>query len=510
MKKILIRVYLVLLSLCIISLIVLSVLGAKSRVGYLDKLSFNDNISYHNNYVYGFRISYYDKVFRNSDIYGVYLVTNSLPKYVKEVKMKDESGTPFGTLISFQKISEDEKIDNVKYILKIKFKFFKYFIILNIIILILFLSKIEFYYKRYSKDVRTRYVLVISLFILFTVFPKFIYLAFYDMFDHNNYENRKFKEYPNIYSNFIDYPKNYEAYFNDYLPFRNDFINLRKYIDRDILKEKRDKDRIYGDDGNLYSLESIKYRTGEIRFSESELELISSNLLNFRDELKKNGTDFVLFIAPNKESIYYEGIPDYIKFKETNSIDELTNYLIKNTDLKIVYPKNEILKYKDKYELYYIGDGHWNNISGYIGYLALMKELDITNNIIDIDNVTVLKGNSLDVYVLSNYTTNKFKIIEGSNNHYYSGYDSYYCHSVSDSTNNMNILFVRDSFGYHMFNYIASSFKETIFLHRYVFDTKYLIDNNIDLVVLQIAEFGLKDTLMNISNWKIEKLNKDL
>ena len=82
MKKILIRVYLVLLSLCIISLIVLSVLGAKPRVGYLGELSFNENESYSNNYIYNFQIKYYNKVFRNSDIYGVYLVTNSLPEYV--------------------------------------------------------------------------------------------------------------------------------------------------------------------------------------------------------------------------------------------------------------------------------------------------------------------------------------------------------------------------------------------------------------------------------------------
>ena len=128
MKKILVRVYFVLLFLCFISLIVLSILGSKSRVGYLEILSLNENDSYSNNYIYNFQIKYYDKVFRNSDIYGVYLNTNSLPDYVKEIKMNDNLGTPFGTLISSKEITENN-IDNIKYTLKIKPKIFNYSIL---------------------------------------------------------------------------------------------------------------------------------------------------------------------------------------------------------------------------------------------------------------------------------------------------------------------------------------------------------------------------------------------
>ena len=62
MKKVLIRVYLVLLSLCTISLIVLSVLGSKTRVGYIEISSFNENDSYSNNYIYSFQVKYYDKI----------------------------------------------------------------------------------------------------------------------------------------------------------------------------------------------------------------------------------------------------------------------------------------------------------------------------------------------------------------------------------------------------------------------------------------------------------------
>ena len=71
----------------------------------------NSNIS---KYSYDFRISYYSKVFKNSDIYGVYLNTNSLPDYVSDVQFK-EKGSPFGILVSSE-IIKQEKCTGAKHI----------------------------------------------------------------------------------------------------------------------------------------------------------------------------------------------------------------------------------------------------------------------------------------------------------------------------------------------------------------------------------------------------------
>ena len=214
MKKILIRVYLVLLSLCIISLIVLSVLGSKSRVGYLEISSFNENDSYSNNYIYSFQVKYYDKIFRNSDIYGVYLVTNSLPEYIKEIKMNDNLGTPFGSLVSSKEIIEN-KVDNVKYILKIKSKIINYSIIFFLLFAILLILNIEKLYLIYFSSLNKRYIYIIVVFLCFLILPKIIYVCFYEYFDHENYENRNFAKYPDINANFFNYPKMYEEYCED-------------------------------------------------------------------------------------------------------------------------------------------------------------------------------------------------------------------------------------------------------------------------------------------------------
>ena len=158
-KNLFLKIYIPFVIITIIALIVLQILGSKKRVGYLtdfklnvaktlelnnlenfiigdksdeEKLSnyllTNENIT---NYIYHFRIRYYDKTFRNNDIYGVYPDLSNLPDYMENAEM-DGDGSPYGNFISDKKEISEDKIDNINYILKIKINFI---IILAVIIL---------------------------------------------------------------------------------------------------------------------------------------------------------------------------------------------------------------------------------------------------------------------------------------------------------------------------------------------------------------------------------------
>ena len=175
------------------------------------------------NYIYNFKIRYYDKVFRNSDIYGVYLITNSLPEYIKEIKM-NELGSPFGIIIS-DKIIKEEKIDNIKYILRLKNSLI-IFVVIIVDFIILF-DFIKFELLQLFIKLKNMYILISILFLCFLIMPNIIYRIFYDSFDHTNYENRTLASKPIlVLTNINEYPKKYEEYFNDYLPFRNELVKL--------------------------------------------------------------------------------------------------------------------------------------------------------------------------------------------------------------------------------------------------------------------------------------------
>ena len=204
-KNLFLKIYIPFVILTIIALIVLQNLGSKKRIGYLadfhlniertlelnnledikkdfsingeldeegikNYLLTNENIT---NYVHQFRIRYYDKVFRNNDIYGVYPDLSNLPDYMENAEM-EENGSPFGNFTYDKKTIEIEKIDNISYILKLKFN-------LIFIPIMLFAIAIFYYLKSYNKKFNE---LLIAKYItrldwaIFIVISVFCFLSF--------------------------------------------------------------------------------------------------------------------------------------------------------------------------------------------------------------------------------------------------------------------------------------------------------------------------------------------
>ena len=149
-KNLFFKIYIAFVVIFAVSIIVLSFLGNKERIGYLSefKINITETLELNNlnieeinqlftvnnnldeaaitnyvltnnsimNYSYNFRIKYYDKVFRNSDIYDVYPDINKISEnnnYIKKIGMI-RNGSPFGNLTS-TKVINIEKIDNINY-----------------------------------------------------------------------------------------------------------------------------------------------------------------------------------------------------------------------------------------------------------------------------------------------------------------------------------------------------------------------------------------------------------
>ena len=176
-KNLFLKIYIPFVIIISVALIILQILGSKNRIGYLTDFKLNvyktlelnnlndireeftidgkldeENIKNYlltneniTNYIYQFRIRYYDKVFRNSDIYGVYPDLSNLPDYMKNAEM-EKGGSPFGYLTSDKIIDNEEKIDNINYKLRVKPE------IINPVIIIFFIL-IVLVFKNNSKNI---------------------------------------------------------------------------------------------------------------------------------------------------------------------------------------------------------------------------------------------------------------------------------------------------------------------------------------------------------------------
>ncbi len=193
-KKKFLKICIYISSILVLFLMIFSFLGIIKRVGYLSEFKFDleninntlelnginieetkniftidnvlDNDALANyiftnesitNYNYGFRLKYYNKFFRNSDLYNVYIDVNEIINdndFIKEIKIS-EKGSPFGILVSDKKLDYNEKIDNINYSLLLKSRLIKYVILFYFITLLIiyyykfifnFFTKIDKYY----------------------------------------------------------------------------------------------------------------------------------------------------------------------------------------------------------------------------------------------------------------------------------------------------------------------------------------------------------------------------
>ena len=432
------------------------------------------------------------------------------------------------------KIIEEEKIDNIKYILRLKI------ILVFILLAIVLYSLVFFEFTRIDLfnllklfirklkliNIKNKFGVILILFLCFLIMPNIIYRIFYDSFDHTNYENRTLASKPIFMStNINEYPKKYEEYFNDYLPFRNELVKLKNLNDIFIFKNVFNRIVFLGKEKWLFHKWNNIYS-----FNEEELETAKNNLIHFRDELKKKNIDFILLICPDKQLVYPEYVPNYIKGKLPNNGTEIfVEYIKNNTDIKVVYPKEELLKYKDKYQLYYKYDAHWNTLGAYIEYTQLMKSFGIY--IDNIDNVDIkdfdgnqsynlgvyqyndmaylLSLNSLKyynddkTYIISNYITKNYET------NYYISSENFSFNSKSYKSKD-NIIIIRDSFGLNMIDYIATGFRQSKFIHLDTFKNENITECKPDIVVFQLVEWDLKGRILNIiPNYKIEEINND-
>ena len=201
-KNLFLKIYIPFVIIISVALIILQILGSKNRVGYLTDFNLNiermlnlydleniiedftvdgelDEESIKNylltnenitNYVHHFRIRYYDKTFRNNDIYGVYPDLSNLPDYMENAVMED-GGSPYGNFISDKKEINEEKIDNINYTLRIKPE------ILILLYFILILILIIYFYRKLNISNDKKFI-IITIFIGLILFIFQFWLCF--------------------------------------------------------------------------------------------------------------------------------------------------------------------------------------------------------------------------------------------------------------------------------------------------------------------------------------------
>ena len=302
------------------------------------------------------------------------------------------------------------------------------------------------------------------------------------------------------YTNIMNFNKEYELYFNDHAFFRKELLITKLMLDFKVFKSMINEYWLLGKYEwiFLHTHGNIIYDfIGTYLFTEQELENAKNTLIEFRNKLKSKNIDFVLMVCPEKNVVYPEYMPSYIKRKSIkNSTDQFVEYMKKNTDINIVYPKNILLNYKKEYELYYKFSDftHWNNVGGYVGFQELMKSIDL--------EVPPLENKRL---IITGVTNNFFYPFAKMQENIYT--ITNYPNDNKKELFAKNILLIHDSYMEYMKSYFYNYFYTNKVFFKHTFSDGYTTNKNVDILIYETVERQLKNQLIRIKYFDVEKLN---
>jgi hypothetical protein len=271
-------------------------------------------------------------------------------------------------------------------------------------------------------------------------------------------------------------------------------------------------DWLYLDNDTNRTLDQI---TGNLVFDPKKLfkwKLILETRYSF---LKAQGIEYFFLVAPNKECIYSEDLPDNIKISEQRTIKQLSNYISSSKILPddfLLYPIEELITARSNRLTYPKGDTHWTFYGAYIAYQAMARRIakQIDLNIIDESKI-----NFEEIYISGDlaekipgyppyldYKMNCKKSSQCVYNNLVNNTGRLTIWENSHKNLPKAVLF-HDSFSLTMFEFWAESFSRLVTVQQPNLDYEIIAQEQPDLVISEQVErflVHLPDDLNGLNN----------
>lgn len=300
-----------------------------------------------------------------------------------------------------------------------------------------------------------------------------------------------------------------ESYFNDRIGFREKAIEAYIELNDKLFNVMVHPLFMYGKEGHIYFKDPAYISAYQRLNTDKEyLDDMVDYLDKSKEYLDEKGIPFVVFVCPDKKTIYPEYFPDSIHVKEDNeSVIEHVRYDLEKTDIDYIIPTEELGKAKENAVIYnkLYDATHWNALGAMVGQKLLDEKIREK-----VDGIEPLSENDFDLSYekVTSLDVARFPIDEDapkytlksdtseSAAYYLSPYikcpnPSFYNQFVNPSLGNgKKILVFMDSYFTSYSNFYTSRFEEVYFVHRGNYDYLQYLVNLVfpDVVVFETAE----------------------
>lgn len=288
-------------------------------------------------------------------------------------------------------------------------------------------------------------------------------------------------------------------YAEDNYFLRQRLVTAWSALNRNVFRTSIADNVLLGRDGWLYFGDTLDDYTGSNLLSEAEIASAANNLSLISAYCESQGADFLFTIAPNKNSLYPEWMPDLPKFSENRNADALRDALAS---------KN--VAYCDLFEtfraqtetLYFAQDSHWNSKGAALAADSLNAASGRESGYFAGDFIpqAVHKGDLYDMLSPAGE--------ELETDLLYGGELAFTYDVPIRSAENLTImttgggegslLMFRDSFGNLLYPYLADSFASALFSRATEYKLNLIGQREADCVIIELVERNIDYLLQNV------------
>ena len=156
-----------------------------------------------------------------------------------------------------------------------------------------------------------------------------------------------------------DYLSDVMDWFSDHFYLRQELVSANNWLTAHLFGTSGAENVILGREGWLYYADTLADYTGLAQLTDRELFCMTNNLALMAEYAENSGREFLFVIAPNKNSLYPQFMPDYGVTAQTRDAQRLYGLLeerqVPYGDLYSVFADTGEI-------LYFAHDSHWNSV----------------------------------------------------------------------------------------------------------------------------------------------------
>ena len=343
--------------------------------------------------------------------------------------------------------------------------------------------------------------IVITVFLLFCLIPSLGMVVFGQS---RAGANEVLSKFPAVVDKSGSLNGNYLSEISDWagdrFAFRQELVTAWSGLNAALFKTSSEDKVIIGRDGWLYYSETLDDYRG-MSLEDRKLEAIARNLSLMQEYVESNGTAFLFTIAPNKNSIYPEHMPNFVPNGRENANSErlmpyIEKYGVNYADLfSAISHENETM--------YFMTDSHWHNKGAALAADVILSGLGRDSSFFNSEFIhgEEHKGDLYEMlYPSGNRTESDFKYLPGFT--FTTAKDPNGGNAINiESSSEKGIgrlLCWRDSFGISLYPYLAETFHDAVFSRSATYDLVRLKAEETDAVVIELVERNLNYLLENM------------